>query len=266
MKNHVNASGFPLQIAIENIVDDTKDDHGWQKRYAEHSWTNIETGESGFIDLVLVNSYGTGIFVVECKRVKDTSWIFLIEETERKYRRHAKSFVYNKSGGNLKRFEWLDLTLDPSTPESQYCVIPGSGADQRNKSLIERTAAELVSSTEGLAQEDRSLRSSNESDFKIYFNVIVTTATLQVCYFDSKSINIEDGTLNDTTFEEIPYLRFRKQLNPVYKIPQVHPVIDSHNIARAKENTVFVVNSKHLVQFLKEFEIDNSHTNLMYFR
>lgn len=265
MRNHVNASGFPLQIAIENIVNDTKSDHGWRTRYTEHSWTNAAAVESGFIDLVLVNSYDTQVFVVECKRVKDTSWIFLIEETERKNRRHAKSFVYNKSGGNIKRFEWLDLTLDPSTPESQYCVIPGSGADQRNKSLIERAAAELVSSTEGLALEDKSLSSNNSSDLKMYFNVIVTTATLLVCYLNSKLINIENGTIDNAAFEEVPYLRFRKQLNPIYKIPQISSVESSQDIARAKENTVFVINSGHLVQFLKEFEIDKSHTNLMYF-
>lgn len=264
MKNHVNASGFPFQIAVEALVNDTRDQHGWHTRYTEHSWTNIETGESGFIDIVLENSHGTLSFVVECKRVKDTAWIFLIDEDQRKNRRHAKSFVLNKSYEKTKRFEWLDLTLDPSTPQSQYCVIPGT--DQRNKSLIERVAADLVSSTEGLALEDKSLSLDDRNILKVYFNVIVTTATLQICRFDSASINIEDGTLNDADFEEVPYLRFRKQLNPVYKIPKIFSVAGSHDIARAKENTVFVVNSKYLVQFLKEFEIDNSHTNSMYLR
>ena len=266
MKGHVNSSGFPLQIAVKNIINDTSSEHGWRTRYSEHSWKNIDTGESGFIDLVLENSSGNVTFVVECKRVKDSAWIFLIEGINRNNRRHAKSFVFNKSGEIVKRFEWLDLTLDPSTPQSQYCVIPGTGTDQRNKSLIERAAAELVSSTEGLALEDKSLSLNDRNSLKIYFNVIVTTATLQVCRVNPASIHIEDGTLDDADFEEVPYIRFRKQLNPVYQIPQIFSVAGDQDIARAKENTIFVVNSKHLVHFLKEFEIDENHTNSIYLR
>ncbi len=264
MKGHVNSSGFPLQIAVENIVNDTTEKHGWRAKYTEHSWKNISTGESGFIDLVLTNPYGTIFLVLECKRVKDTSWIFLIEGTERKNRRHAKSFVFNKSGENIKRFEWLDLTLEPSTPQSQYCVIPGS--DQRSRSLIERAAAELVSSTEGLALEDKALSLDSGENLKIYFNVIVTTASLQVCRFDPKTISIENGMVENPIFEEVPYIRFRKQLNPVYEIPVVCAVAGNQDVARAKENTVFVVNSKHLVEFLKAFEIDKNHINTTYLR
>lgn len=36
MKGHVNSSGFPLQIAIENHVNDTCGEHGWSTRYAEY--------------------------------------------------------------------------------------------------------------------------------------------------------------------------------------------------------------------------------------
>jgi len=93
MKGHINSSGFPLQIAVKNVVDDSFDVHAWRTRYTEHSWKNPDTGESGFIDIVLSNHLGHYNLVVECKRVKDTSWIFLIEGTEKKYRRHAKCFV-----------------------------------------------------------------------------------------------------------------------------------------------------------------------------
>lgn len=264
MKGHVNSSGFPLQIAIENHVNDTFGEHGWRTRYTEHSWSNASTGESGFIDLVLANQHGTQFLVVECKRVKDTSWIFLVPEKSKKTRRHAKSFVMNKDGTDLKRFDWIDLTLDPSTPQSQYCVIPGT--DNRSQSLIERASAELVSATEALAIEDKSLSLNDRYDLKIYFNVIVTTAKIKVCRFDPSTISLEEGKVEEAEFDEVPFVRFRKQLNPVYELPEVYAVAGNIDIARAKENTIFVVNSAHISTFLKEFEIDDSHSNRMYLR
>lgn len=264
MKGHVNSSGFPLQIAIANSVNELSVQHGWSTRYTEHSWRNESTSESGFIDLVLSHRGGTQYMVVECKRVKDTSWIFLVDENSPEVRRHSKSFVFRKTGSDVKRFEWIDLTLDPPTPESQFCVIPGT--DNRSQSLIERSSAELVSATEALAMEDKSLSLDDREDLKIYFNVIVTTATLQVCRFNAQSISLKDGTLEDANFEEVPYVRFRKQLNPVYEIPEIYQVAGHQDVAKAKENTVFVVNSSHLFEFLRDFEIDNGHSNMSYLR
>src|SRR3569832_2512276 len=60
MKGHVNSSGFPLQIAVMNCVDDSYDAHGWRTLYAEHSWRNSNNEETGFIDLVLAHSGGGG--------------------------------------------------------------------------------------------------------------------------------------------------------------------------------------------------------------
>src|SRR3569833_2647758 len=116
--------------------------------------------------------------VVECKRVKDTSWIFLVEGLEPGLRRHALCFVFEKSGEEIKNFHWKDSVVDPWTVESQFCVITGS--DSRSPSLIERVSAELVSSTEGLASEEKRLSQKKQKKQKLYINVIVTTATLQV--------------------------------------------------------------------------------------
>jgi hypothetical protein len=263
MKGHVNASGFPLQMAVSNAVNESSEHHGWRTRYTEHSWKNAN-GESGFIDLVLADQHGTQFMVLECKRVKDTSWIFLVEGSTKKLRRHAKSFVFSKNGESVKRFEWVDLTLEPSTPESQYCVIPG--ASGKSQSLIERAAAELVASTEGLASEDKALSLGERSSLGIYFNVIVTTAPLYVCRVDPGSISLKDGTLDEAEFEEVPFVRFRKQLSPAYELPANYAATGYFDVARAKESTVFVVNSLHLVDFLTNFELDDGHSNERYFR
>ena len=217
---------------------------------------NTDTGESGFIDIVLANHLGDYNLVVECKRVKDTSWIFLVEGTEKKYRRHAKCFVLHTEAV-VNKFEWVDLTPDPRTFQSQYCVIPGT--DNRSKSLIERAAAELVSSTEGLASEDIALSTSvcfgGSGIFRVYLNVIVTTASLQVCHLDPNKISLKDGTVGGANLEEVPFLRFRKQLNPSYNLSKINEASSDNDVVRAKENTIFVVNSEHITSFLKEFSL-----------
>jgi hypothetical protein len=265
MKGHVNASGFPLQIGIKSLVNETTDHHGWKTIFTEHAWNNPNDGSSGFVDLVLEDQYRASVMIVEAKRVLDTSWIFLIEGESINSRRHAKSFVFGASEGEVKRFDWFDLTLAPATPESEYCVIPGG--DQRSKSLIERTASDLVSSTEGFALEEKDLYSSNirrprmtgsDHTLRMYFNVIVTTAKLQVCLIKPKSVSIGDGTIQDASFTEVPYLRFRKQLLQHFKVPSVPLELGNQKIARAKESTVFVVNSLSIEKFLSEFEIDSA--------
>ena len=89
LKGFVNSSGFPLQIGIEHLVRSQTLSHGWKVRYKEHSWNNKQTGNAGFIDLVLVDGDGTSAMVVECKRVQDTSWIFLLPSMRQADRRHA---------------------------------------------------------------------------------------------------------------------------------------------------------------------------------
>ena len=49
-----NASGFPLQIGISNVVNKSSQ---WQVLLEEHPWCMDETGSEGFIDLVVVNLY-----------------------------------------------------------------------------------------------------------------------------------------------------------------------------------------------------------------
>ncbi len=78
LEDFVNQSGFPLQIAVANTVNQSTKGNGWNALYTEHAWHDSVTGEDGFIDLVLRNRHTGWTLVVECKRVLDSSWIFLI--------------------------------------------------------------------------------------------------------------------------------------------------------------------------------------------
>ncbi len=48
---------------------------------------------------------------------------------------------------------------------------------------------------------------------RTYINVIATTAKLEVCKFDPSKIDLETGTIAEAECEEVPYIRFRKQLS-----------------------------------------------------
>lgn len=88
----VNESGFPLQIAVANLIN-ARRPNGWSVRYTEHAWRDSDTGASGFIDLVLQHPADTQYLVVECKRVRDVEWVFLAEDGQARDRRQAKGWV-----------------------------------------------------------------------------------------------------------------------------------------------------------------------------
>lgn len=252
----VNQSGFPLQIGLTDLIQRTTAQHGWKVLFVEHSWKNELDNDSGFIDIVIEDKHSTSVMLIECKRVLDSSWIFLVPNQKAKPRRHAKAWLTRYSRDCFKHLNWADLSLNPDSPESEFCVIPGQ--DPRSKPMLERVAAEVVSATEALALEEKDYRAQLKDALRMYFSVIVTTAKLQVCSLDPEKISFVDGKVADVAFEEVPFVRFRKQLStrPVAVPRGVRG--DFYHFVRAKEHTVFVVNAEALPRFLAAFEVDNS--------
>lgn len=250
----INQSGFPLQIGIEHHVRETMSAHGWRVLHTEHSWSNSTTDTSGFIDLVLEDDHRTSLMVVECKRVLESPWIFLNPNKAVRNRRHAKSWVTCYISNCEGCYGWMDLTLEPSCPESQYCVV--FGQDAKSKPMLERVAAELVSATEGLAQEEHPHHKHHGDALRMYFSVIVTTASLKVCSFDHADISLTDGKVANSSFQDVPYVRFRKQLTTQLPAPNFSDGLS--RLAYAKEHTVFVVNAEYFSAFLEEFEADDT--------
>lgn len=73
-----NASGFPFQLRVAELVESTSSDHGWRAIVQEHPWIDPETGKAGgFIDLVLAQHGSSVRLVVECKRTRGGQWVFL---------------------------------------------------------------------------------------------------------------------------------------------------------------------------------------------
>jgi len=251
----VNRSGFPLQIGVAAAVRRSNYRHGWEVLYSEHSWKNSNDESSGFLDLVLADAFGTNFISVECKRVLESSWVFLISDPERMMeRRHAKAWVTRYSNNFVTQVGWTDVSLNPTTPQSSYCVIPGQ--DAKTRPLIERVGAELVRASEGLAAEIARVQVYRQEGVRLVFNMIVTTARLQVCVFSGDAISLNDGKITNAGYREVPYLRFRKQLSARLPGAPSSSWPSASELAHAKDQTVFVVTAEHLEDFLHHFGVD----------
>lgn len=250
----VNRSGFPLQLGLQNLIESSASQHRWRVKFEEHSWANPRDGQSGFIDLVLEDRHRSTTLVIECKRVLDQDWIFLCPKDETGNRSFCKGWVSYYNGEKFGYFDWHQLTAEPDCPQSSYCVV--NGQDSRARPMLERTAAEIVSATEALAREEATFAFANHEEIKAYFSVIVTTARLQVCAVDVTKINIENGIIDDSVYDESPFIRFRKQLStaPTRKDDAAFGIKDERGLLGAKEHVVFVVNSKSILTFIKHFE------------
>ena len=76
-------------------------------------------------------------------------------------KRHIKTWITRISQSKTTHFDWIDVTGEPSTVESEFCVVLGQ--DIKSKPMLERVAGELVEATEGFAYEEYSFI-GNEAD------------------------------------------------------------------------------------------------------
>lgn len=252
----VNQSGFPLQIKLMHQINSTADRHGWKVMLYEHSWANSHEGDDGFIDIILTNKPGTIALLIECKRVLDAPWLFINSDNDQKSRTRAKAWLTAESINFRKCFNWADLQVTPACPEAQFCVIQGQ--DQKSRPMLERTAANIVSSTEAFATEDRA-DIIIHSGLCTYISAIVTTAPLFLCDIPANGISLKNGQADSQSFTPHPFIRLRKQLStrPLTSAPGMNSMM--HQVrANQKERTVFIVNAEHIADFLLELGVTSN--------
>jgi hypothetical protein len=254
-KSIADSSGFPLQIRIASIVNSMP---GWQVLVEEHPWRSEETNLSGFLDIVIENGeIRTDKFyamLIECKRVRQTAWVFLIPKPTPKKRSHARLWDSKYADSKWERFGWGDWQIEPASYESKFCAIPGQEQGRRN--ILERTASELIDATEAFAFQEKELKERQASPqfrfIRIYIPVIVTTAELIISYFEPGDISLKDGSLpSNAVFETVTSVRFRKSLTA--RLP-----LHQQSIKEAHENTertIFIVNAENFQEFLRDFSI-----------
>lgn len=252
-----NDSGFPLQIAVQQAVVAAAGTHGWRVKHVEHAWHNSADSQSGFIDLVLRDQHDCAHAVIECKRVRNATWLFFNSNGTANHRRHCKAWVTRYKDRHFDAFGWLEIPIDPATPEAQFCAVRGQTTNDKN-TYLERVAGTLISSTEAVALEERDYRHDDQESLRMYFNVVVTTASLKIASFDVGHLSLSDGTLQEADFQDVPFVRVRKQfsLRPARLTPADWLRHDDPDYRR--ENTVIVVGAQHLNDFLQLFDIPSS--------
>lgn len=250
LKALVNSSGYLFQLVVENEVRTSQERTGWRILTREHPWKNPNDAAEGFIDLVL--GQGEIRLVVECKRPKGGVWVFLIpDQTLMSVTRFRMCWTHIEPG-HRDLVDWDDVFLDPESPESEFCVIRG-GEDK--EPVLERLARNVLSSTEALALEQMDLRRFSITDrLGLLIPAIVTAAELKVCKVDLKDIRLSDGTIDSPEFKTVPWIRFRKSLS--ISIAEGPGLTELRDISEKKVRSIFVINSLHLSDFLKNFNYE----------
>ena len=111
-------------------------------------------------------------------------------------------------------------------------------------------------SLEAIAREKYYLN-TQQSFIRIYVNVIITTAELHLCSFSPDDISINTGMIDKAKFSSVPFLRFHKSLSTKLVSELNLEVKIQSDLVKAKENTVFIVNSSRFEEFLNSFRIDD---------
>lgn len=249
----VNRSGFPLQVRLRHEVQATHGQHGWSVLYEEHAW-RLPNGESGFMDLVLEDRHRTSVLVVESKRERDVARVFLVDDEKQLNRRHVNGWMNRRDGTRHDRAGPFEYTADPGTPQSAFCVV--AGKDGPNRMSLESICSDVLSAVQGLAGEEKAMQLKDRDMLRMYFAAVVTTAPLYVCRYQAADVSLTDGMMSDPAFKSVPFVRFRKQLDARREVPETLAVQGPRELSRAKESTVFVIQSEAFATFLQSFEVD----------
>lgn len=245
-----NASGFLLQLRVEHEVCRTSGEHGWAVAAREHRWVDAKSENEGYVDLLLHKDIV--YMTLECKRVLDTSWVFLLPDPSLESTEKARILWTNQAPDRAPLSGWSEFAPTPKSPESAFCVVRGQSSG--SKPMLERLCGVVLQSLEGLAQEGLHLPTfRHDETIRVYVPAIVTTARLEICRFDSKDIDIQDGKLPDAQFESVPYIRFRKGLST--SVSSEKSPRDFAEANQDQERTVFVIQASELIAFLKEWKL-----------
>jgi hypothetical protein len=245
-----NASGYFFQERLREEVDQTNGQYGWRVAAEEHRWCD-EGGQEGFIDLVLENR--SLRIVVEAKRTRDASWVFLVPQDSGRSASRSRCLWTSRSQGEPPKLNWRNASVLPTSPEARFCVIRGQG--DRDQPMLERLGGILLRSTESLAEEELRIGLPPQfgADERLYFPMIVTNAQMYACFYDPKSVDLATGELPEGEFEAVNFLRFRKGLSTRWPISSDMPTLRHAN--REKERTLFIVNGANLLEVLRQWDI-----------
>lgn len=246
-----NASGFLFQLGIEHEISRIGREvrSKWEVIAREHRWVDPVSDQVSFVDLILQSDAGR--MIVECKRTTDATWLFLRPDDQREIHR-ARLLWTHTTSDDPSISAWDDFNLTPVSAEAAFCVVRGQG--EGAISLLERLSSLQVRATESIADEE--LRLGPQRTYgaaRIYFPAIITNAELRLGRFSSSDVDIQTGRLDELDTEEVPLVRFRKNLSSAVDPRQRASDIEEAN--RENERTVLVLNSGALETILPMIEL-----------
>lgn len=257
LREQVDRSGFPLQIGLAEKIRSSL--HEWRVIGEEYYWSDRDSGDGGFIDIVLEKSADIRLhrpkmrMAIECKKLKEVKWIFLIRdltEIDKSQVRLLKTFREPPSSPlpSLRIPEWSNGNASHPSFESAFCVVPSG------RQTLEQLCGDLLPSIECLAQQALQVDplQGGQAEIVVYVPVIVTNARLVTCVFHPEEVDLKRGELQEKKgkFQEVPYVRFRKTLSTTLPAPSASGLA---NVNEANQRTVFVVRSTEIISFLEGF-------------
>jgi hypothetical protein len=248
--NLVNASGFLFQLRIEREIK-AMGPHGtgkWEIAAREYRWFDLKEESDGFIDLVL--KAGIMRMVIECKRVIDAHWIFLVPDGRKEMARTRVRWTL-RNPDNASVADWHDFHVSSRSPEAAFCIVRGQG--EKDTPMLERLSSLVLRSVECLADEELLYTGRSDESPCIYFPVIITNAILHVCRFESENIDISNGQIDNADFEQVPCVRLRKSFSS--PMPYSKPQQDIEKTNQANECTILIIHSGDLATTLNEWDL-----------
>lgn len=247
LRELVNRSGFPFQLAVERTIRTTQRSHGFEVLGREFPWSE------GFLDLLLGRNQV--YLAIECKRVDSESWIFLMPPDQSARANRCRLEWYNGNASEIRlpspydsKLFCSEFNMVEGSPESDFCVVPKNSPIK----TLEEVCRKLLQASHDIL-DDANMK--HRFGWEVIVPVIVTNANLVTCEFDPSDAHLDAGKLSETEgrFAKVGFVRFRKSLaahrSNTYA---TQPLLPEEWVSDA-ERTVFVVNARSLQHFFFGF-------------
>lgn len=256
----LNATGFPLQVAIEQAIqeaDKNESEFPWSVWADEYAWRHTATGESGFLDLVLLGKisggrfdYSTVFATVEVKSFKgEKPMVFL--KPERRWRQRAEiPLIWLLGSTPPIAPQYVPSDIAPEIPAARFSVLP----DGNNKRMLESLAGDLLAGTEALALQLQSQQFFKDAKDPVAFvPILVTNARLILVHAPADALSPESAVLTDAPHEEVPAVALVKPLRS--ELAMFTRSLDLWSLPGFFERAILVVSAKHVLDFLRTFKL-----------
>lgn len=276
--NALNEQGYLFQEACEQALKDIERRTGWEVRAYEYPvslW-----GQDTKVDIVLHakrQSLPELYALVECKRA-DPSYIYwLFGAPGLPYRDALCSTLGFKSLSPISSaqplqvkplLEQLRFEFSTYVARSWQEVKQDSHKRVSTPQNIENAFGQVLKGVGGFAQEQLHQRCKEHVSIETFFiPVVVTTASLYVAYYETKDVDLSTGKVSKDKVlfgpqgqpaEEDPWVivdyGVGENVAPE-PIPESYHGVDPAELQKHKTRSIFVVNSKSLVDFFSRLQI-----------